>query len=217
MGAPGREVDDGGDRHRDPYEDHDGDDVLGVGDGEQVQGRREVVVQEERADGGRGQRRQETADEGGGHRHGQEEEHVVREAEIGGDVGEREGQHGGPADADEPAPDDAGAAETRAACDGEAAPLGNFLVRDDVHVEVGARLAGHGHADAGPEDVLPRLAARGAQHDLGRVDAACELQERGRYVVPYHVVEGAAQVLDEGALERELLGEAAVRPSLRAM
>jgi hypothetical protein len=57
----------------------------------------------------------------------------------------------------------------------------------------------------GPQDVLPGLAARGAEDDLGGVDAAREVEEGGRHVLAQHVVEGAAEVLDQGALDRELL------------
>lgn len=79
-------------------------------------------------------------------------------------------------------------------------------MRDDVHVEVGAGLPGDGGAHPGAVDVLPGLATAGAEDDLGGVDPPGEGQERGGYVVADDVVEGAPEVLDEGALDRELLG-----------
>ena len=118
----------------------------------------------------------------------------------------------GPADAGQPARDDPGAAEPGAAGDRQSAALGGLVVGDDVDVEVGAGLAGDGRADAGAEDVLPGLAAAGAEHDLGGVDAARELQQRGRDVVADDVVEGAAEVLDEGALDGQLLGRGGGQP-----
>ncbi len=69
----------------------------------------------------------------------------------------------------------------------------------------------------GPKNVPPGLAARGAQHDLGGVHPGARVEQRDRYVVADDVVEGAAQVLHQCALDRQFLGEAEVSPSLRAM
>ncbi|BFO16016.1 hypothetical protein SHKM778_24040 [Streptomyces sp. KM77-8] len=88
---------------------------------------------------------------------------------------------------------------------------------DDVHVQVGSGVPGDGGADAGAEDVLPGRAAGGAEHDLGGVGAAREGEQGGRDVVADDVVEGAAEVLHQGALFDQGPGEAAVRPSLREM
>lgn len=102
--------------------------------------------------------------------------------------------------------EDPGAAQPPGAGDGQSPPLGDLVVGDDVDVQVGPRVAGDGGADAGPEDVLPGLAAGGAQHYLGGVDAAREVQQGLGDVVAYDVVVGAAEVLDEGALDGQLLG-----------
>ncbi len=205
VGAAGREVHHGGDRDRHREEDHDGDQVLRVLHGPGVGGRGEPVVQQHAADGGGGQRGSQPAEQGGGHRQEEEEQDVVGEA--GGVLhgAEHHREQEGPDDADEPAPDDPGPAEPGPSGDGQAAALGDLLVGDDVDVEVGARLAGDGRADPGPVDVLPGLAAAGAQHDLGGVDAPGELQEGRGYVVADDMVEAAAQVLDQGALDRQLL------------
>ncbi len=120
-------------------------------------------------------------------------------------MGEQQRQEGGPARADEPAPDDPGPAEPGAARDRQAAPPGDLVVGDDVHVEVGPGVPGDGGADAGPEDVLPGPAARGAQDDLGGVDPARELQEGDGDLVADDAVVRAAEVFDEGALGQELL------------
>ncbi|EPJ41365.1 putative Sensor protein KdpD [Streptomyces afghaniensis 772] len=83
---------------------------------------------------------------------------------------------------------------------------------DDVHVEVGPGLPGDGRADTGSEDVLPGLAARGAQDDLRGVHPAGEGEQRGRYVVADHVMERSAEVLDEGPLHRQFLGRGRGQP-----
>lgn len=77
---------------------------------------------------------------------------------------------------------------------------------DDVDVEVGSRLTGDGGAHAGAEGVLPRPAAADAEHDLGCVHTTREVEQGGRDVIAYDVVERAAEVLDQGPLGRELLG-----------
>ncbi len=200
MGAAGREVDHRGDRHRYGHEDRDGHDVLGVGDGERVDGRGEVPVQEQRSDRRRGQRGEESAEQGRRHRQGQVQQHVVGQADFGGDTAQQPGEQQRSADSGQPAPDDPGPAEPCAPVHGESASLARLVVGDEVDVEVGAGLPGDRRADAGPEDVLPALAAGDAEDDLGGVDAAREVQQRGRYVLADDMVEGAAQVLDEGAL-----------------
>ncbi|WP_394296936.1 hypothetical protein, partial [Nocardiopsis chromatogenes] len=78
-------------------------------------------------------------------------------------------------------------------------------MRDDVHVDV-AGLAGHGGAHARPERVLPGAAARGAQHDLGGVHPAGELQQRRGHVVADHLVVGAAQLGKQPLLPHQRLG-----------
>lgn len=88
---------------------------------------------------------------------------------------------------------------------------------DDVDVEVGAGLAGHGGADARSEDGLPGAAAADAEHDLRGIAPAREFQQRVGDAVAYDVVEGAAEVFHQGPLDGEFLGEAEVRPSLAAM
>ncbi len=210
MGAPGGEVDDGGDRDGDPDEDQDGDDVLGIGDGEAVQRGCVEVVEEHRAERGGGERREQPAEQGGGHGQRQEEQHVVGEAEVDGVEQQREDDRAG--DAGGPARDDPGTAEPGAAGGRQSAPLGDLVVGDDVHVQVGPAVAGHRGAHAGAEDVLPGLAARGAEHDLRGVGAAREVEQGGGDVVAHHVVEGAAEVLDEGALDREFLGRGGGQP-----
>src|SRR5690606_25069719 len=105
-----------------------------------------------------------------------------------------------------PAPHDAGPSQPGAPGHRQTAALRDRLVGDDVHVQVGPGLAGHGRADAGAEDVLPGLAARGPQHDLGGVGAAGEGEQGARDVVADDVVEGAAQVLHQGALLGEFAG-----------
>ena len=118
----------------------------------------------------------------------------------------------GPAVAGQPAPDHPGPAEPRAPGDGQSASLAGLVVGDQVDVEVGSGVPGDGRADARPEHVLPALAPRDAQHDLGGVDPAREGQQRGRDVVADDVVEGAAEVLDEGALDGEFLGRGGGQP-----
>lgn len=88
---------------------------------------------------------------------------------------------------------------------------------DDVDVEVGPGLAGDGGAHTRAEDGLPGTAAADPQHDLRGVAPAGELQQRVGDAVAYDVVESAAEVLDQGPLYGEFLGEAEVRPSLAAM
>ncbi len=212
MGAAGGQVDLGGDRDGHREEDHYGDDVLRIADRQGVGGRREVVVQQERADGGRRERGQQSAEQGGDDGEEEEEQDVVGEPGAVLHAGEQQREQDGRGDADQPAGDDPGPAEAGAAGDGQAPALGDVVVGDDVDVQVGSGLAGHGGADAGAEDVLPGLAAAGAEHDLGGVDAAGELQQRGRDVVAYDVVEGAAEVLDEGALYGEFLGRGRGQP-----
>ncbi|EPH45982.1 putative Sensor protein KdpD [Streptomyces aurantiacus JA 4570] len=206
MGPAGGEVHDGGDRDRHGHEDDDRDDVLRVGDRPLVQRRGEVVVEEQRAERRRRERRYQAAKQGRRHGQREEQQHVVRETEVHVDVREKQREQRGTGDADQPAPDDPGAAESRAARHRQAPPLGDLTVRDDVDVEVGPRLAGDGRADAGSEDVLPGLAARGAEDDLGGVDAPREFEQGPRDVVAYDVMERSAQVLHEGALDGQLLG-----------
>lgn len=83
---------------------------------------------------------------------------------------------------------------------------------DDVDVEVGSGFAGDGGADAGAEDVLPGAAAAHAEDDLGGVDAAGEFQQGVGDVVADDVVEGSAEVLDQGPLDGQFLGRGGGEP-----
>lgn len=83
---------------------------------------------------------------------------------------------------------------------------------DDVDVEVGPGLPGDGGAHPGSVDVLPGLAAAGAEDDLRGVHPTGEFEERRGYVVADDVVERAAQVLHEGALDGEFLGRGGGQP-----
>ncbi len=206
VGAPGGQVHHRGHGDGDAEEDGDGDHVPGVGDGEPVQRRSEVVVQQQRADGGGGEGRPEPAEQRRRHRERQEEQHVVGEAGVRGDVREQQAQQQREDHPHHPAGEDPVGPEPGGRADhGQTAPLGDLLVRDDVHVEVGPRVAGHARADAGAEHVLPRAAAAGAEHDLGGVDSACEGEQRLGDVVADHMVKRSSQVFDQGALDRELL------------
>ncbi len=203
LGASRGEVDHGGHGHGDPDEDRDGDDVLGVGDRQPVQRGRVVVVQQERSDGRRHQRGSQPAEQRRRHRQRQEQQHVVGEPEVDRVQQEREPHRAH--HADQPPGDDPAPPEPRAPGHGQSAPLGDLFVGDDVDVQVGPGLAGDRGAHPRPEDVLPGLAARGAEDDLRGVDPAREVEQRGRDVVADDVVESAAEVLGEGALEGEFL------------
>ncbi|CAM5693766.1 hypothetical protein SPURM210S_07993 [Streptomyces purpurascens] len=94
MGAAGREVDHGGHRHTDGHEDHDGDDVLRVGDRPPVQRRCVEVVQQQRSHRRRGQRGKQPAEQGRRDCQRQEQQHVVGEAEVDGVEQRRQGRRG---------------------------------------------------------------------------------------------------------------------------
>ncbi len=217
VGAAGGQVDHRGDRHRDAEEDGEGDDVLGVGDGQAVDGRGEEPVEEERAGGGRGERRQEPAEQRGGHRQGEEEQHVVGEAEVGVDVGEEQGEAGGSRDADRPGGEDPGAAEAGAARDRQAASLGDLAVGDDVDVQVGPGVAGDGLPDAGAEDVLPGPAAAGAEDDLVALTPRANSRSAVGTSSPMTWWNVPPRSSTRVRWTASSFGEAAVSPSLRAM
>ncbi|CAM5241391.1 hypothetical protein SAURM35S_04793 [Streptomyces aurantiogriseus] len=134
------------------------------------------------------------------------QQHVVGQSDTGCERGQQKGEEDGAEYADEPAPADPRPAEPCAPGHGQSAPLARLAMGDQVDVEVGPGRPGDRRTDAGAEDVLPALAAGDAEHDLGGVHAAGEVEERGRYVVADDVVEGAAEVLHQGALDGEFLG-----------
>ncbi len=210
MRAPGGEIHHGRHRHGDPEEDHEGDDVLRVGDGQPVIRRRVEVVQQHGAECRRRERRVEAAEQGRRHRDRQEQQHVVGETEVDG-VQQQCEEHW-TAHSDQPAPDDPCPPEPGSPGHGQPAPLAGLVMGDQVDVEVGPRVPGHGRADPGPEDVLPGLAPGDAQHDLRGVHAPREVQQRHRDVVPDHMVKRSAQVLDQGPLEGQLLRRGVGQP-----
>nr|BFE73563.1 hypothetical protein GCM10020092_068640 [Actinoplanes digitatis] len=73
------------------------------------------------------------------------------------------------------------------------------FVGHQVHVDA-ARAGGGGDADAGGEELGEPPAAGRAEHDLGGVGAARELQQRRRDVPAHDLVVGAAEALDQDPL-----------------
>ena len=84
-GPAGGPVDDRGDGHAHEDEDHDGERVLRVGDGEGAGGRHEQEVQGETAQHRGQHRRPQTAEQGGGHHDGQHQHRLGRQpVQVGG-------------------------------------------------------------------------------------------------------------------------------------
>ena len=75
----------------------------------------------------------------------------------------------------------------------------DLLVGDQVHVDRPG-LGGGGDPDAAGEDLGEPAAPAGAEHELGGVDAAGEVEQRGRDVVADDLVVGAAEALHQHPL-----------------
>lgn len=215
MRAPRGQVDHRGDGDRDGREDAHRQDVLRRRDGEGVQRRREVVVQHRGAEQGGGDGRVEPAHQGRADRHAEEQQHVGRGAEPVR-PGEQQREQRLPGQADHPARHRPGAPEVGDPADRQLpAPLGGVLVGDDVDVDV-AGVPGDGGAHTGPVDVLPGLAAAGAEHHLGGVDTPGEVQQRRRGVVAEDGVETPAEALHQGPLLDQGLWGARAGQAVRA-
>lgn len=167
-------------------------------------GRSEVPVEQQRTGHRGGERRPEPAQQGCRHRERQEQQHVVGEAGVGYGSGEEKGEQDRAEHADQPRTEYPGSPEVCPARHRQSAALARLVVRDEVDIEVGTGVTGDRGADARPEDVLPAPAPGGTEDDLGGVRSAGEVEEGGRYVVADDMVEGAAEVLDQGALEGQL-------------
>jgi hypothetical protein len=63
-----------------------------------------------------------------------------------------------------------------------------------------ARVGGGGHADARGEQLSQTAAPAGAEDELGGVDRACELEQRGGDVSAEDMMVGAAEALHQRAL-----------------
>ena len=204
--APGGQVDHRGDGNRHADEDRDGDDVLRVGDGQRVEGRGEVVVQQQRAERCGGQCGQQPAEQRCRHREGQEEQHVVGQPEVGDDAVQQQREQGRPGDAGEPAPVTRARPSRAPRATGSPRPLAasSWVTRWTSRSGPDSRATVA--LTPGPKTYCQALAARDAQDDLGGVDSAGEVQQGLRDVVADDVVEGAAEVFDQRALDGEFLG-----------
>ena len=209
--APSRKVDHHGHRRRDQDEDDESEDVLRFGDGERVQRRGEVVVQQQRTEDRRHQGRCHAAHKGVHDGQGEEEQHLGGEP-VGlsgrGEYGRksRRAQDRERPTADQPTPAEAprrpeqpGGADT--------------FVGDEMDVDV-ARHRRHDRCDIGPEQVLEPVAPAAAHHQLGGVDPGGEVDQGGSHVVPHHLVVATTEVLDQtpqsGQCLRRGTGEAVV-------
>ena len=192
----GGPVDDEGHQH--PDDDHRGerDDVLRLGDREGVERRGEEEVEEQAAQ----QRRQERGAEPTHQRRddrGQEVEHHVRGQadhllEEHAQPGRRDGQHDGQPPAQHPAHLREGPAQG-----GQSDAAARLVVGDHVHVD-GAGVRRDTRADALDEHPREPGAPRGAEHELGGVGAAGEVEQRRRHVLAaHHGVEARADVLGQ--------------------
>ncbi len=212
VGTACREADHGGHGDGDAHEDAEGDDVLRRGDGEGPHRGREVPVDEQRPHDGGGERGPHAAQQRRRDGEREEQQHVVGQAHGGQGGAQQQGQQDRAEHAGQPSGHDPGPAQRRAPRGGQAAALAHLVVGDEVDVQVGTGFAGHGGAHAGAEHVLPALAPGHAEHDLGGVHPARELQQGGGDVVADHVVEAAAQILDEGALDGQFAGRGGGQP-----
>ena len=105
-GAPCGAVDGGADRRRHGEEHDQGQDVLAFGDGPEMDGWGEVVVEQQEPGHRRGQGRVQAADQGNHHDPGEEEQDVAGQRQVAAQPGQRVGQQGqaegGQAEADAP-------------------------------------------------------------------------------------------------------------------
>jgi hypothetical protein len=164
-----------------------------------VDGRGEVVVQEQRADDGGEHGRGESAHQGDQDHHDQEHQHVTGEVDTAPQRREQQGkqrqqrrrQH---------VPGDLPPQRDRAAWPGQAPAAAHLRVGHDVHVDVAGAADGPGSdARAGEHRGQPRPAA-GAEHQLGRVLRPGEGEQGFGNVVADHLVIGAAHRFDQPSL-----------------
>src|SRR6266542_3924225 len=94
------------------------------------------------------------------------------------------------------------------------APPLDLLMGDQMDVD-GSGLRGGGDANTAGEDLRDPAAAAGSQHELGGVDAAGEVQQRGRDVAADNLVVRTAEALDEHALAGEVGGIGTGEPVAR--
>ncbi len=196
--SPCRLVDDEAHQRGDDEKDDERDEVGRFRDADDVERRDEEEIEEEPRADGREQGGPDAADQGDDHDEELVGEHLAREGVRAADEGQRPGHEwkpdDGERDPDDPPPQGQGTA------DGGESPLARLRVRDDVDVDVAGEADDAG-ADAGPaEDGLEPASARDADHELGCIHAARELDERDRNLIGDDVVIASAECLDEGAL-----------------
>ena len=99
---------------------------------------------------------------------------------------------------------------------GNAGLFGSLRVADDVHVDADAGVADHAVDHRAVRQLPPARAAGGAEHDLGGVERARELEQGLSGVRTSDLPVGPAELLDQAPLAVEQLGgscrEAVLRP-----
>ena len=183
-------------------EDDQGEDVLVLGDGEPVDRRGEVVVEQQGADD-RGEQRRVA-----GRRPARPPR--PRPGRAGcrwaGDrsprsrVERRAVSSGRPTHGEDEAGRAAGDRSARCGCADAAPAAADLLVGDQVDVDRAGLARRWSSPTPGESELGEPAAAAGAEHELGGVDAAGEVEQRGRDVGADDLVVGAAEALDQGAL-----------------
>ena len=136
FGPPGRRIHYGADREPDRYEDEQREGVVDVGDGEHVDGRREVVVEQQRACHRGDHRGDEAPHERYADHTSQEDQDVAGEIDAAAHIrqGQREQRRQGHGEG--VAGQLATAAQRAAACSRQGAAAADIGVRHHVHVDV---------------------------------------------------------------------------------
>ena len=192
-GPPGGPVDDGGHRHADHHEDHDGERVLRIGDGQRAGRRHEQEVQGHAGQQRGEHRRPQTTDQRRDHHHGQHQQRLGRQpVQIGGQA-ETQGQHGRTDHGHQVTGGQSGPAQRPSPGAGSAGAAG-VVVGDDVHVDV-AGAGDHLLPHAGPQDGGQPTPPTGADQHLAGVDAAGHVQQPVGGVVGHDGLEPTPHLL----------------------